>query len=81
MTDDESDKGNSRDEFVFISIKEDDPITIDSTSFTNKKKALVAKVEEKDEWVIDSGCSHHMTGDKSKFVSVEWYDGGITKIW
>lgn len=26
----------------------------------NEEKALAKKVEDKDEWVIDSGCSHHM---------------------
>ena len=27
-------------------------------------------------WYLDSGCSKHMTGDKSKFLSLEAYDGG-----
>ena len=27
-------------------------------------------------WIIDSGCSHHMTGDKSNFKFLEPYDGG-----
>ena len=27
-------------------------------------------------WIIDSGCSHHMTGDKSNFKYLESYDGG-----
>lgn len=53
------------------------PIPIDSTSCFVKEKALAAKVEEKGEWVIDNGCSHHMTSDKRKFVSMERYDGGI----
>ncbi|GLJ49493.1 hypothetical protein SUGI_1048630 [Cryptomeria japonica] len=56
------------DEVVFISIKEDGPIPIDSTSCYVEEKALVVRVEEKSVWVIDSGCSHHMTGDKRKFV-------------
>lgn len=49
---DEESKG---DEVVFIVIKEDGPIPVDSTSCTIEEKALAAKVEEKDEWVIDSG--------------------------
>ena len=27
-------------------------------------------------WYIDSGCSRHMTGDKSKFVNLKIKDGG-----
>ncbi|XP_021731349.1 uncharacterized protein LOC110698260 [Chenopodium quinoa] len=27
-------------------------------------------------WYLDSGCSKHMTGDKSKFLSLEDYPGG-----
>ena len=27
-------------------------------------------------WIVDSGCSHHMTGDKSNFISLESYNGG-----
>ncbi|GLJ23768.1 hypothetical protein SUGI_0450940 [Cryptomeria japonica] len=74
---DEESKG---DEVVFIAIKEDGPLPIDSTSCTIEEKTLTAKVEEKDEWVIDSGCSHHMTGDKSKFVNMERYDCGIVRF-
>ena len=27
-------------------------------------------------WYLDSGCSKHMTGDKSMFLSLETYEGG-----
>ena len=27
-------------------------------------------------WYLDIGCSKHMTGDRSKFLSLEAYDGG-----
>ncbi|GLJ31713.1 hypothetical protein SUGI_0637460 [Cryptomeria japonica] len=65
------------DEVVFISIKEDRPVPIDSTSFSIEEKTLAIKVEEKGEWVIDNSCSHHITGDKRKLVRIERYDGGI----
>jgi hypothetical protein len=32
--------------------------------------------EEKDLWIIDSGCSRHMTGDKMKFDKLINYKGG-----
>ena len=28
-------------------------------------------IKDKDEWYIDSGCSHYMTGDKSKMESLK----------
>ena len=27
-------------------------------------------------WFLDSGCSRHMTGDKSNFLSLTTFDGG-----
>lgn len=65
---------------MFISIKEDDLVTIDPTSYIIQEKALAAKVVEKDEWFINSGCSHHMIGDKIKFVSMEKYDVGLVRF-
>ena len=29
---------------------------------------------------IDSGCLHHMTGDKTKFKHKEQYDGGSVRF-
>ncbi|XP_057821524.2 uncharacterized protein LOC131034148 [Cryptomeria japonica] len=31
-------------------------------------------------WVLDSGCSHHMTGDKNKFSALENHPGGFVKF-
>ena len=28
-------------------------------------------------WYLDSGCSRHMSGDKSYFTSLQKYEGGI----
>lgn len=49
---------------MFIVVKED----------VSDKKALVSCFDNSNEWIIDSGCSHHMTGERSKFLSLEEYD-------
>lgn len=40
--------------------------------------ALHAK--EQDLWVIDSGCSKHMIGDKKKFIQLEMRKGGSMSL-
>ena len=71
---DESDQSISEDELGFMAIKEDD---LDME--IRKESALISQVERKD-WIIDSGCSHHMTGDMRKFVKFKIHDGGIVKV-
>lgn len=41
---------------------------------------MAAKVEAKDEWIIDSRCSHHMIGDKGKFLNFQEYNGGLVRF-
>ena len=36
--------------------------------------ALVICVNKNDKWIIDSGCSHYMTRDKSNFVTLTQHD-------
>ena len=36
--------------------------------------ALISHVRKNDTWIIDNGCSHHMTGDKTKFEYFEHYN-------
>ena len=36
--------------------------------------ALMTYIGKNDRWIIDSGCSHHMTGEKSKFITFTNYD-------
>ena len=36
---------------------------------------LVTCVDKNDKWIIDSGYSQHMTGDNSKFITLNFYDG------
>jgi hypothetical protein len=35
----------------------------------------LAKVNHKNDWIVDSGCSNHMTGDEDKFKSMRPYNG------
>ncbi|GLJ14946.1 hypothetical protein SUGI_0243920 [Cryptomeria japonica] len=48
--------------WVFVAITEDQP----TPTVQPIEQALAAKIEVKDQWIIDLGCSHHMTGDKGK---------------
>lgn len=45
-----------------------------------EEKALISHINTNDSWIIDSGCSHHMTGDKHNFVMLEDYDGGYVRF-
>jgi len=35
----------------------------------------------KDLWYLDSGCSRHMIGDKTKFAKLELKDEGFVTYW
>ena len=40
---------------------------------------MLSAQRQKDPWYIDNGCSKHMTGDKSKFLSLsEQKSGNVT---
>ena len=42
--------------------------------------ALISHVNKNYIWIIDSGCSHHMTSEKTKFEHFEDYDGGSIRF-
>ena len=46
----------------------------------DEKTTLVTCVNKNDKWIIDSKCSHHMIGDKSKFVTLTQYDGNNVRF-
>lgn len=68
-------QSESDDELRFVAIKEDD-----FDKETQEERALVSQVEKKSDWIIESGCSHHMTGDMNKFVKFKTHDGGIFRV-
>jgi len=35
----------------------------------------LASINFEDDWIVDSGCGHHLTGDQSKFSSLQEYNG------
>ena len=41
---------------------------------------LMTCVNKNDRQIIDSGCSHHMTGEKSKFITLNCYDGNSVRF-
>jgi hypothetical protein len=41
---------------------------------------LVTCVNKNDKWIIESGCSHHMTTNKSKFITLNYYDGNSVRF-
>ena len=45
-----------------------------------EKVALLSWVENKYNWIIYSGCSHHMTSDMNKFVYFKGWDVGIVRV-
>ena len=58
-----------------MAIKEDD---LDRE--IREERALISQAEKKSYWIIDSGYSHHMTGDMNKFFKFKNHDGGIVRV-
>ena len=45
----------------------------------DEETILISYVNKSDRWIIDSGCSHHMTGDKN-FITLEYYNGNSVRF-
>ena len=61
------DSDNSEDEMVYIAIK-------DEFDDEGDKRIVISHVSKSDTWIIDSGCSHHMTSDKTNFEHMKHCD-------
>ena len=68
------DSNNSEDEIIYIVVKDE------SNNYEGDKMTLISHVSKNDTWIIDSGCSYHMIGDKKKFEHFEYYDGGSVRF-
>ncbi|KAE8683196.1 putative disease resistance protein [Hibiscus syriacus] len=54
--------------------------------FTTKKEELALtvttpeRIDYKNDWIVDSGCSNHMTGDKQKLQNLSEYNRGCVVV-
>ena len=60
------------DELMYVAMKDD----YDEDEAT----ALVSYVNKSDRWIIDRLCSHHMIGYKSKFITLDYYNGNSVRF-
>ena len=60
------------DEVVYVAMKE--------KFAEDEATTLVTCVNKNDRWIIDSECSHHMNGEKSKFITLNFYDGNSVRF-
>ena len=56
---------------MYVAIKDD--------SDEDEATTLISYVNKSDRWIIDSGCSHYMIGDKSKLITLNYYDGNSVR--
>ena len=69
---DEQYSDESDDEVVYVAMKDE--------SDEDEATTLMTCVNKNDRWIIDSGCSQHMTRDKSKFITLTSYDGNSVRF-
>ena len=68
----EEDFNEHDDEVVYVAVKDE--------SDEDEATTLVTCVNKNDKWIIDSGSSHHINGDKSKFITFTQYDGNSVRF-
>ncbi|XP_012575063.2 uncharacterized protein [Cicer arietinum] len=69
---------NDNDESSASSDEEEANMCLMANSDSESEKE-VCLTSTKHSWYLDSGCSKHMTGDKSKFLSLTLKEGGFVK--
>lgn len=67
---DEETEEDANEDIVFVGIKEE----------TSDQKVLVSRMDSYDDWIIDNGCSYHMTSDWSKFLTLREFNGGVVRF-
>ena len=55
-------------------------LAMKNKSYEDEATALVSYLNKSEKWIIDSGCSHHMTRDKIKFITVDYYNGNNVRF-
>ena len=46
----------------------------------DEENALVSYVNKSNRWIIDSGSSHRIIEDKSKFITLDYYNGNSVRF-
>ena len=68
----EDDSDENDDEVVYVAMKDEWD--------EDEETTLVTCVNKNDKWIIDSGFSNHMIGDKGKFIALTHYDGNNVRF-
>ena len=68
----EKDFDENDDEVVYVAMKDE--------SDEDEATAFMTCVNKNDKWIIDSGFSHHMNGEKSNFITLTSYDGNSVRF-
>lgn len=78
-----TDEDSGEDEIRLISLK-DMKNLIEHMDIEDEKEmqelALISKEDIRTDWIIDNGCSHHMTGDKDRFFHLDKYKAGMVRF-
>ena len=61
---------------MFLLIKEENP----KKEEVKEEKSVVLQVDNKDDQIIDSGCSHHMASEMNNFFKFSSHDRGIVRV-
>ena len=69
---DGQDSNENDDEVVYVAMKDE--------SDEDEATTLMTCVNKNDRYIIDSGCSHYMIGDKSKFITLTSYNGNSVRF-